>query len=391
MQKQKHTHWIVLVGLLGLVGLLRGASAENGHREHDEHEEDVVQLSAAEMREFGVEVATAGPGGFQIYITLAGEIIVNSDLLAHIVPRIPGIAHEVRANLGDHVGVGAILAVLESRELSELKSAYLVAKERVLLATSTFAREEKLWKENISSEREFLVAKQKLAEVRIEMRAAEQKLHALGFFQKHVENLSFEEDEQFTRYEMLAPFEGTVIEKHIALGEVLNDAAEAFVIADLSSVWVNLTVYQKDLARIGMGQPVWVTQGNDKQSAEGIIQYISPIVEQETRTAIARVVLPNSKGQWRPGSFINGHIAIEDIELPLVLPKNALQTVEGQTVVFVETEEGFAAVPVGVGRTNRTHVEILHGVAAAQRYVAKGAFVLKSQLAKSGFASGHNH
>ena len=64
---------------------------------------------------------------------------------------------------------------------------------------------------------------------------------------------------------------------------------------------------------------------------------------------------------------------------------------EGQTVVFVETEEGFAAVPVGVGRTNRTHVEILHGVAAAQRYVAKGAFVLKSQLAKSGFASGHNH
>ena len=222
MQKQKHRHWIVLVGLLGLVGLLRGASAENEHSEHDEHDEDMVQLEAAEMREFGVEVATAGPGQFQMYITLPGEIIVNSDLLAHIVPRIPGVAHQVRANLGDHVGVGAILAVLESRELSELKSAYLVAKERVLLAASTFAREEKLWKENISSEREFLVARQKLAEVRIEMRAAEQKLHALGFSQEHVENLTFEEDEKFTRYEMLAPFAGTVIEKHIALGEVLD-------------------------------------------------------------------------------------------------------------------------------------------------------------------------
>jgi len=216
MQKQKHTHWIVLVGLLGLVGLLRGASAENGHREHDEHEEDMVQLSAAEMREFGVEVATAGSAELQVYIALPGEVLVNPDLLAHIVPRIPGVAHEVRANIGDHVGVGAILAVLESRELSELKSAYLVAKERVLLAASTFERETKLWKENISSEREFLIAKQKLAEVRIEMRAAEQKLHALGFSQEHVESLSFEEDEQFTRYEMLAPFEGTIIEKHIS-------------------------------------------------------------------------------------------------------------------------------------------------------------------------------
>ena len=271
-----------------------------------------------------------------------------------------------------------------------MKSAYLVARERAGLAQVTFKREEKLWQETISSEREYLTAKQNLAELRIEMRAAEQKLHALGFAQSYVETLSFAADEYFTRYEIRAPFDGTVIEKHLALGEVLKDDVEAFVIADLSSVWVKLKVYQQDLSAVQLGQTVQIVAG-DSSAVAGIISYISPVVHEETRTAVARVVLDNGAGQWRPGSFVMGLVAVAVDSVPLLVPRSALQMVDGQPVVFVETAEGFAPREVRVGRSNEVDAEIVDGLTPGQHYVVRGAFTLKAQLAKGSFGDGHSH
>ena len=133
------------------------------HEEEDEHgeheEEQVVRLDDATMREFGVEVATVSSGNLQVHVSLPGEVVIDPDKLAHIVPRVSGIAQHVSKKLGDPVRAGEVLAVLESRELSEVKSAYLVARERSSLAVATFQREEKLWEQKISSEREFLETK----------------------------------------------------------------------------------------------------------------------------------------------------------------------------------------------------------------------------------------
>ena len=117
---------------------------------HDEHE-DIVRLSTSEIEEFGIEILTASAGQLPVHVELAGEIVINPDRLAHIVPRVPGVARAVYKQLGDRVKAGEVLAMLESRELSELKSAYLVAKARMVLAQTTFAREEELWKSSISS------------------------------------------------------------------------------------------------------------------------------------------------------------------------------------------------------------------------------------------------
>jgi cobalt-zinc-cadmium efflux system membrane fusion protein len=300
----------------------------------------------------------------------------------------------VYKRLGDQVRAGDVLAVLESRELAELKSAYLVAQERARLAQTTFTREEKLWQESISSERDYLAAKQNLAELRIEKRAAEQKLYALGFAKKHLQTLSFDEDEYFTRYEIRAPLPGTVIEKHIALGEVLKDDVEAFVIADLSLVWVMLTVYQRDLSNVRLGQVVHFIDENkagDGAAVQGLISYISPVVDEETRTAVARIVLDNARGQWRPGSFVMGQVAMEAQTVALRVPKSALQKIGEEIVVFVETAAGFKAQPVRVGRSNEIYAEIVGGLVPGQRYVVRGAFTLKAQLAKGSFGDGHGH
>ncbi len=219
------------------------------------------------------------------------------------------------------------------------------------------------------------------------MRAAEQKLYALGFSKTDLSQLPTQPDTTFTRYAITAPFDGTVIEKHITLGEVLKDDTATYVIADLRSVWVQLSVYPKDLPFVRKGQQVTIAAGHSIPDSQGQISYIGPLIG-ETRTALARVVLPNPEGHWRPGLFITGEVLVEKIEVPLLIPKTALQTIEERPTVFVETAEGFKPQPVALGRSNETQVEVTAGLGPGQRYVASGAFTLKAQLSKGAFG-GH--
>jgi len=374
---------------------------EHAHNHDDEHnptkerdghnEEQVVRLSEAERKEFDIEVGTAGSGKLQMHITLPGEVVLNADRRAQVVPRVPGVVRQVHKTLGEPVRAGEVMVVLDSRELADLKSAYLAGKERVTLAEATFQREESLWKKNISPEQEYLEAKKALAEARIELRAAKHKLHALGFADPYLAQLPAHPDTTFMQYTVTAPFDGTVIEKNVALGEVLKDDASAFVVADLRSVWVDLRVYQKDLPSIRKGQPVVIAAGQGIPDARGTIAYIGPVVGEQTRTALARVVLPNPDGHWRPGVFVTGMVVVNDIDISVLVPKTALQTIDERPVVFVETDTGFQPQPVTLGRSNEARVEVTAGLTPGQRYVTSGAFTLKAQLAKSTFGDGHGH
>ena len=179
--------------------------------------------------------------------------------MVHIVSRIPGIVQEIRKNLGDPVRAGEVMAVIDSRELADAKATYLAARERFSLAETTLAREKDLWEKKISPEQDYLTAKQAMAEARIELQVATQKLRALGFSEASVQQLAGRPNAPLTRYEVVAPLAGTVIEKHIAVGELLKDDTEAFVVADLSTVWVDLNVPPNDLPLVRKGQRVTVT------------------------------------------------------------------------------------------------------------------------------------
>ena len=592
---------------------------EHAEREdHDEHgrEDEVVKLSDADMKKFGIEVATAGTGKLPVDISLPGEVAVNEDRIAHVTPRVPGVVREVRKTLGDRVRAGEIMAILDSPEMGEVQVAYLdtktalnVAKANVDLAATklevakaqrdvakmqvdvaktdydlavtnvttakttvdvkdaeakiaetdyqwqetihdntrellkrlaesatideitdtfrgkpigenrgrtlkayaelnfanaTYEREKTLREKGISSESDYLdaqkgyitakaefeaiteelefqnrlalmkmqravdaaardvteaeqavqsaegavnsaasavkaaesalqaaemevrvaeqdlkVARQTLEVVRSALRAAERKLHIFGLSEDHIAALredgevgkrgsegERERDDthtlapshtrplthsDVTRYEMRAPFDGVVVEKHIVLGEALKDDTEAFVVADLSSVWVNVRVYQKDLPVVRKGLPVVLSAGHSISTAKGKIAWVSPLLDEHTRTALARVVLPNTDGHWRPGLFVTAKIAVDEIEVPLLVPKAALQTVEDQLSVFVQTDEGFEPKPVTLGRSTETYAEITKGLSRGQRYVTKGAFTLKAQLSKGAFGDGHAH
>jgi cobalt-zinc-cadmium efflux system membrane fusion protein len=197
-----------------------------------------------------------------------------------------------------------------------------------------------------------------------------------------------ESSESLSPYEIRTLIEGTIIEKHLTRGEAVDRDRQAFVIADLSSVWVELSVYQRDLDRVRVGETVRVRAGDDGPQAEGAIAYITPGVDASLRTATARVVLPNPGGHWRIGTFIEAYV-VSPHPAALVVPASAIQTLEGKSVVFVAEHERVEARPVTLGHRGETLVEVLSGVATGDRVATGNSFLLKAELGKS--EAEHDH
>ncbi|MBW1852251.1 MAG: efflux RND transporter periplasmic adaptor subunit [Deltaproteobacteria bacterium] len=344
-----------------------------------------MQLSEKDVRRFGIEVGKAGPGEFEVYLSVPGEITINTDRMAHIVPRVPGIVRE-RKRLGDSVKQGEVMAVMESRDLADFKTAYLASIERFELASTTFEREDKLWKEKITSEQDYLDAKKAFAETKIRMRSAEQKLRALGFNAKYLEKLPSGSAELLTTFEITAPFNCTVIQKHITLGEVVKDDADI-------TVWVDLQVHRKDVGLIRKGQKVIISAKSSVPETKGVIGYVAPVIDEKTRTALARVVLDNTSGLLRPGTFVTANVLVKQLNAEVVVAKNILQDVGDKTCIFVKSEHGFEARPVTIGRSNERKVEIVSGLRPGETIVTKNSFRLKAELERvaGGGLAGHGH
>jgi len=344
---------------------------------------NIVKMPGNEMTKYGIGVSTAGPGKLQIKITLAGEIAINTDNMAHIVPQVPGIVRDVKVKLGDIVEKDDVLAVIDSRELADAKADYLASMERLNLAQMNFDRKEKLWKDKITSEKEYLNSRQNLSEAKINLRTAKQKLIAMGFTSAYLESLPKEADEMFTRFEVVAPFNGTVIEKHIALGENLKDDAEVFIIADLSTVWINLQVYPKELSLIRKGQRISLLDNVGVPETHGIIDYVGPLVGTQTRTAVARVVQPNPKGELRPGLFVTANVTIKTSNADIVVHKDHIQYLDDVPCIFVQVAEGFELRGVILGDSDGDYVAITKGLTVGESYATTNSFLLKSEMEQS--------
>ena len=360
----------------------------------EEHtDERLVRFDTDDLGALGIELETAGPGLIGVTIELPGEVRVNGDTAAHVAPRVGGVVRSVFKSLGNRVHSGELMAILESRELADTKATFLAAYERLGLAQALFEREERLWKQKISPEQDYLDARNALAEARIELRATEQKLHALGFSQEELTALPNRHDATFTEYRITAPFDGTVIEKHITLGETIAAGAPVFTVADLSTVWIDLSVYQKDLGKIRGGQRVTITAApHEERATTAVIDFVQPLVGEATRTALARIIMPNPDGRWTPGIFVTGSVVREEVEVAVQVPTSAVVPVgDDESVIFVQTPAGFEPRPVHTGIRNHGFVEVLAGLEPGERYVARGAFSLKAELGKDAFGDGHGH
>jgi cobalt-zinc-cadmium efflux system membrane fusion protein len=203
-----------------------------------------------------------------------------------------------------------------------------------------------------------------------------------------------ESNASLSEYHVTAPIAGTVLGKHATPGEFVGQDAELFEIADLSTVWVDLEVPAKYAGRIHEGQEITLRSVGFTAETTGRVAYTAPVLTESTRSGLARIVLPNPDGTWRPGTFVTGHAQLASAAPAVLVARDAVQVLAGEKVVFVPEDDGhYCPVPVETGLSNHERTEILAGLKPGATYVAAGAFELKAELtvrSLSGHA-GHGH
>ena len=342
----------------------------------EEHEKGVFKLDAERAKTAGVTLLKAGPAAIGSNLQLPGEIRFNEDRTAHVVPRVAGVAESVAANLGQMVKKGQLLAVLSSPAVSEQRSELMAAQKRLTLARTTYQREKQLWQEKISAEQDYLQAQQVMREAEIAAANAQQKLAAIGAGAGSAGGLN--------RFELRAPFDGVVVEKHLSVGEAVQDSTAVFTISDLRSVWAEMKVAASDLPFVRVGEKAVVKATAFESKATGTVAYVGALIGQDTRTAPARITLDNPEGIWRPGLFVNVDLMASSQQVAVSVATSAVQKIDGdKPVVFVPVEGGFKAQSVKLGKSDAQNTEVLQGLTAGQSYVNGGSFILKSELGKA--------
>ncbi|MBA3603500.1 MAG: efflux RND transporter periplasmic adaptor subunit [Parachlamydiaceae bacterium] len=198
-----------------------------------------------------------------------------------------------------------------------------------------------------------------------------------------------ESNESLQNYEIKSEISGMIIKKNINLGMYLSGQENIFVVSDLSSVWADFNIYRNDLSRVHVGDLILVTSLDGSLNHQSTISYISPLGQESTQSVVARSIIENSKGIWKPGLFLSGEITIENLPLDVAVKDGALQTFRDWDVVFLSVDNRFEVVPVELGSRNKEWVEIKSGLTPGDRYVSENSYILKADLEKSG--AKHEH
>ena len=337
----------------------------------------------------GMASEKVGSRPIKTSLTLPGDLALNTDMASRIVPRVSGYVLQSLKNLGDTVKKDEIIAWIDSRELGEAKSQYLLALEREKLARYNFERSQQLWEKQTVPEKEFLTSKKIFLEEKIGLTSATRKLIAMGLTEDDIVKVEEGSLKDLTHYPIRAPFDGVVVKKRLANGEWLKDDAEIFVIADLSTVWAEITVYPTDLDSVRLGQKAIIKSTSSYATTVGKVSYIDSVVGDESRTARARVVVENSDGKWRPGLFVKVELIKDEQAVPLAVRNDAIQNYKNKPVVFVSYDDTFEARPISLGRSDGQFTEVLEGLSSGESYCTKNSYILKSELGKANMSHQH--
>lgn len=360
------------------------ASNKQDKPEEAHEEEGVIKLNEEQSRKVGVTLAKVSTALIRKEVIVPGEIRFDEDRTAHVVPRVSGVVASVHARLGEEVAKGQLLAVIQSAMVSDQRSELQTAQKRLALAKNTYQREKQLWEEKISAEQDHLQARQALQEAEIAVANASQKLSAIGA------GAGSGGAGGSSRYELRAPLAGVVVEKHLTVGELVNESTASFTVSDLSSVWAEMNVSGPQLPYVRVGSPVSVRATAFDSTAEGKIAYVGALIGEQSRTAPARVALANPQGVWRPGLFVDVKVLAEESQVPIAVETKAIQRPDGkESVVFLPVEGGYKAQVVQLGRSDGKATEVTSGLKAGQDYVKDGSFMLKAEQGKASAEHAH--
>lgn len=198
-----------------------------------------------------------------------------------------------------------------------------------------------------------------------------------------------ESNQSLQPYEIKALSDGEVVAKHGALGEFVGESDELFTVTDLSTVWADFQVYRDEFGAILKGEKIKINIGAGQASIEATVSYVSPLTDETTQSKLIRAEIPNSSGSLRPGLFVSGELTASEVQVPLAVRVEAIQTFRDWKVVYLTNGHIFQAIPVELGRKDSHYIEVLSGIKAGDKYASENSFIVKADVEKSG--ASHDH
>ncbi len=348
----------------------------------------IVRLSAEDAVRIGMAVQPIVRREFRTHREFPAIVQPNQRRMADITTLVRGRGMDVYADVGQQVDAGALLAILYSSDLGLAESAYLKAQARLHVAEQAYKRAKFLLQEQVIGEAEAERRRAELLSMQAEAHEARDRLRLLGMTDDEFRRLDHSRDIH-SHVPIVAPFAGRIIERNLTRGEVVETADKLFVIADLSEVWVQAKIPEKDIPFVHAVQASGGKQAEvrinayPKEVFQGTITYVGDVLDPATRTMQLRIELPNPEGRFKPEMFAAIRLSSEPQPDRLAIPDAALQWDRDRAFVFVQREpDAYEAREVQVGESNGTSTTILSGLNEGDLLVTQGAFVLKSELLK---------
>ena len=369
---------IVLLAGLGGFGIARltgdgagpKAAAKTEVGEKPAGAADAIEMDASRIAASGLLVQPVSSTGLASEIVAQATVEAQPGAQAVLTARAAGSVSRINKRLGDPVRAGEVLALVESREAGQIAAARSVAAAKADLASKSLARERRLYDQRVSARQDLEAAQAEHAAAQAEARSANAAVGAADVSRDG-------------RYVMvISPITGRITSAPASLGAFVQPETELFRVADASRLQVEAAVTATDARRVRPGDPA-VLEMNDGVTANAVVRSVTPGVDETTRAATVVLTLTDGQGLLQPGQAVRARIvARQSMSQGIVAPEDAIQTWEGQDVVFVRTRTGFVARPVLVAARAAGRAEIVSGLRAGESIVVKNAFLLKAELAK---------
>lgn len=335
------------------------------------HAADTLTMGEERITASGVQLQTVTTGGLASEIVAQATVEAEPTGQAVLTARAAGSITQITKRLGDPVRAGETLALVSSREAAQISADRSVATAKADLARKVLAREKRLYEQKVSPRQDYETAQSELVVAEAEARRAATAAGASGV----------SGDGRYVA--VTSPISGRVTSMAASLGAFVQPETELFRISDPAKIQVDAAVTANDARRIQPGDQA-VIETNTGETRTAIVRAVTPGVSEETRSATVVLTLTGGAGALQPGQLVRARITSrQSTSSGIVVPEEAVQTVEGRDVVFVRTKTGFKVQPVTVGQRSAGRVVIARGLRGGETLAVKNAFLLKAELGKS--------
>lgn len=360
-----------------------GEKKEHAEEEGEHHEEGKpgeIRLEAEAIERAGIRIGVVERRLLGGGMAVPAEIEFEPTSMAHVGPLVPGRFTKVAVALGDRVERGQLLGIVASSDVSAARGRLGQSRARLIAAQSALKRQQQLASEGIGAQRSLIEAEALVGEITADVEGLRRQLSVFG-------------SGNAGELRLISPIDGVVVDLHATLGETASADEAVFTITDPTKMWVRGNVPELEIERVKVNTAAVVRlHAYPDLRLDGTVTYIAPSLDEKTRSLPIRVMLETADLRLRSGLF--GSIELlggARDERVLVVPIDAVATIDGQQVVFVPADEPgtFRAQVIRLGRRAGGLYEVRDGLSDGATLAMSGAFTLKSVLKSGELAEGH--